>query len=183
MVKPETISLENLSLDELAGVVNLYPWYGAARKQLCLRMSRLGQDALGPEQYAEAALYVGSRRKIADIARNAVKGPATAAPVKEILRKPRVIVVGGDYFSSDQYATVKEDGDSSFSGFASAGDAGAPRTDTAPEPGQDSFCTETLAEIYAEQGHFAEAKRIYSRLLLVNPEKSAYFAALIEKLN
>ena len=38
-----------------------------------------------------------------------------------------------------------------------------------------------LAQIYAEQGYYDQAKRIYSRLLLKNPEKNAYFAALIEK--
>ena len=46
----------------------------------------------------------------------------------------------------------------------------------------DDFCTETLAQIYAEQGYYDQAKRIYSRLLLKNPEKNAYFAALIEKI-
>ena len=45
------------------------------------------------------------------------------------------------------------------------------------------FCTETLAGIYAEQGYFDQAKRIYSKLILAFPEKSAYFASLIEKLD
>ena len=47
----------------------------------------------------------------------------------------------------------------------------------------DRYATETLAEIFAEQGCVEEARRIYSRLILENPEKSAYFAALIDKLN
>ena len=45
------------------------------------------------------------------------------------------------------------------------------------------FCTETLAWIYAGQGYREEAKKIYSRLMLRYPEKSAYFASLIEKLD
>ena len=28
-------------MEELAGVVNLYPWFAAARKELCVRMSAL----------------------------------------------------------------------------------------------------------------------------------------------
>ena len=44
------------------------------------------------------------------------------------------------------------------------------------------FYTQTLAEIYAEQGYFDQAKQIYSQLILAYPEKSAYFASLIEKL-
>ena len=43
--------------------------------------------------------------------------------------------------------------------------------------------TETLAQIYAEQGYYDQSKEIYSKLILAYPEKSAYFAALIQKLN
>ena len=46
-----------------------------------------------------------------------------------------------------------------------------------------AFCTETMAQIYAEQGYFEQAKDIYSKLILAYPEKNAYFAALIRKLN
>ena len=38
------IDLRRLNLDELMGVVNLYPWFGGARKELYLRMSRMGAD-------------------------------------------------------------------------------------------------------------------------------------------
>lgn len=47
---------------------------------------------------------------------------------------------------------------------------------------EDDPVTEELAEIYLEQGLIGEAIAIYRRLHLDNPEKSAYFAALIEKL-
>ena len=47
----------------------------------------------------------------------------------------------------------------------------------------DVYITETLAEIYAQQGYLEQAKNIYSKLILRYPEKSAYFATLIEKLN
>ena len=42
--------------------------------------------------------------------------------------------------------------------------------------------TETLAQIYAEQGYYEQAKNIYSKLILAYPEKSAYFASLIQKI-
>ena len=45
-----------------------------------------------------------------------------------------------------------------------------------------SFYTETLAQIYAEQGYYEQSKEIYSKLILAYPEKSAYFAALIQEL-
>lgn len=75
---------------------------------------------------------------------------------------------------------MKQDGDDAFSHL---------KLSSEPEKPQKSwedpilgFCTETLAEIYSDQGYFAEAKKIYSRLMLRYPEKSAYFASLIEKL-
>ena len=44
-----------------------------------------------------------------------------------------------------------------------------------------SGCTETLARIYLEQDYAQKAIEIYSKLSLRYPEKSIYFASLIEK--
>ncbi len=46
----------------------------------------------------------------------------------------------------------------------------------------DSLVTETLASIYAAQGNINKAISTYNKLSLLHPEKSSYFAALIEKL-
>lgn len=46
----------------------------------------------------------------------------------------------------------------------------------------DEFVTETLARIYAKQGNISKAIRAYQKLSLKFPEKTAYFAALIEEL-
>ena len=46
-----------------------------------------------------------------------------------------------------------------------------------------NFYTETLAGIYLEQGYSQEAIDIYSQLILRYPEKSVYFAALIDEIN
>lgn len=43
--------------------------------------------------------------------------------------------------------------------------------------------SETLANIYAKQGDLARAKKAYEQLALKYPEKSVYFAGLIEKLD
>ena len=89
-------------------------------------------------------------------------------------------VAGGDFFSPEQYAAVRKDEDNVFSNFKSERyDEPEGRRWDDPELG---FCTETLAAIYADQGYFVEAKKIYSRLILRYPEKSAYFASLIENL-
>jgi len=47
---------------------------------------------------------------------------------------------------------------------------------------REDIVSETLATIFAAQGETKRAIRIYQKLSLLNPEKSAYFAALIKKL-
>ena len=207
MVEHDYIDLRRLNLDELNGVVNLYPWFGGARKELCRRMSELGEGAWSDERYADAALYVGSRRIIANLAHKGHKADYSDHQVKELLRayidegvgevkdegQPRrVIVVGGDYFSAQQYAEVRQEGDNTFGSMAK-GDGASGTTDASapvipstsegiPEEAFTDYFTETLAQIYADQGYPEQAKQIYSRLSLRFPEKSSYFASLIEKL-
>lgn len=190
------INLRTLTLEELTGVVNLYPWYGAARKELCARMTRQGGDAWGQAQYADAALYVADRAKIAALLRRrddaqysdkdamrlvrALLREDDARRSEEAAVRP-VRAAGGDYFTQAQYEGVRHGDDNVFSRFAAK--AAPSPSEVAPETGPDlDFCTETLAQIYADQGYYEQARRIYSRLLLNFPEKNAYFAALIEKL-
>ena len=67
------IDLKKLTLDELAGVIHLYPWYGGARKELCRRMVRSGGEDWGKSQYADEALYVGARHAISELVRSVSK--------------------------------------------------------------------------------------------------------------
>ena len=191
------IDLKKLTLDELTGVVHLYPWYGAARKELSVRMAQLGGDTWVKAQYGEAALYVGDRAGIAALFRPAgedysdkdVEALLRAfieerekAVTEEAAPQRQVRVVGGDFFTQAQYDDVRMSSDNVFSRFAAKGVS----EPAASKPERDAsldFCTETLARVYAEQGYPEQAKNIYSRLLLNFPEKSAYFASLIEKLN
>ena len=47
---------------------------------------------------------------------------------------------------------------------------------------EDSFETETLAQLMANQGKLKKAEAIYKKLSLKYPEKSTYFATQIQKL-
>ena len=194
-------NLKNMTIDELAGVVNLYPWFGAARKELCLRISRLGGKSIGDNDYTANALYIGSRRIVSDIVRaastrdysdknleNVLKALTTQEVIQEEAEEVRpkeapkrsTRVAGGDFFSQDEYDKVRSIEDNVFSRFASS-------VRSEKEKGGDemltaAFCTETLARIYIEQGYYEQALFIYRQFLLRYPEKSTYFASLIEKL-
>ena len=190
------IDIKKLTLDELVGVVSLYPWYGGARKELCMRMRRMGGDSWGEEQYADAAMYVGSRTKISEIIRSSRKDDWADSDVEKLIKSyivekeepsapsytRKVHVVGGDYFSIEDYEHVRRSEDNVFSRYAAKARQEAPVVSGMSSVEFDLY-TETLAQIYAEQGYYEQAKHIYSKLILAYPEKNAYFAALIQKLN
>jgi len=48
---------------------------------------------------------------------------------------------------------------------------------------QNEVLTEAMAAIWIKQGNIAKAKEIYSKLSLLEPSKSAYFASRIDELN
>ena len=187
------IDIHTLTLDELAGVVNLYPWYSAARVELCRRMSQMGGDSWGEAQFAAEALFVPDRTILSDMLRSSVASDYSDKEVTKLLasymeqsaaeEERQVRVVGGDYFSQSQYDKVRQGDDNIFSRFAGKKPAEGASQDESLSEIANQFATETLARIFAEQGRPEEAKLIYSRLILDFPEKSAYFASLIDKLN
>ena len=189
MVKQTDI--HDLPLEELSSIVSVYPWYAGARMELCRRMAEAG--ALSVTQIAETALHLSDRRAVTPLRR----GDAADLSDKDVRRlvesfipdtatdspAPRVVVVGGDYFTQEEYEDARKDGDSIFSQFAAkAREEGYAEEQEAPQV-EDPICTETLAGIYLEQGYTQEAIDIYSQLSLRYPEKSVYFAALIDEIN
>ncbi|MBO5073842.1 MAG: hypothetical protein J6C35_00855 [Bacteroidales bacterium] len=189
------IDIKKLTLDELTGVVNLYPWFGGARKELCERMSRI--DGWGEAQYADAAMYIGARGKLSDVMRSARKEDWEDADVEKLLKsyivekksnaaeasagKRKVYAGVGDYFSQEDYDQVRRADDNVFSRYAAKAKQG--KTGTSDSEPEFDLYTETLARIYLEQGYPEQAKSIYSKLILAYPEKNAYFAALIQKID
>jgi len=187
------IDIKKLNLEELSGVVSLYPWFSQARMELCCRLGEAG--ACSELQLAASALYLPSRRKLyakvhgegkADCSDKDVEAliKAYLSPAKPISDKPRVVVAGADFFSTEEYRSVENDRDRIS--FKPKGDLkGAPDTPAVVQTNENGLeiYSETLARIYIEQGYLNEAKEIYSKLILRYPEKSVYFASLIEKIN
>jgi len=66
--------------------------------------------------------------------------------------------------------------------------AGSPQADIAVQTlaeksnAEDEVVTESMAEVFAMQGKTAKAMEVYKKLSLLNPGKSAFFAAKIEQL-
>ena len=75
------------------------------------------------------------------------------------------------FLKMDDYRIVAEEGD----------EADSIVTEAAFDD-EDDIVSEEIAEIYVAQGLKMQAIEIYRKLSLLNPKKSAYFAARIEKL-
>lgn len=104
-----------------------------------------------------------------------------------VKEKPRIVVVGGDYFSKDDLAQLDEQEKAveiRFGAPAAAGDSPELAEDVQEETdyGSLDFVTETLAAIYADQGYYDKAIEVYAKLILLYPEKSTYFATLVNEI-
>ena len=106
-------------------------------------------------------------------------------------QKPKIIVVGGDYFGRDDFESIKLDDSKPLDKFI-AERPSLVKQNPLPETKVSSeefiefddtvFYTETLAKIYTEQGFYKRAIDVYAKLILLYPEKSVYFASLVKEL-
>ena len=111
-------------------------------------------------------------------------------------QKPKFVLAGGDYFSKKDFEQIELDTSKPLDSFiaekpsllrsAMSGKSIKPVPDEDLEEDQNfedaSFYTETLAAIYVEQGFYKRALDVYAKLILLFPEKSAYFATLVKEI-
>ena len=190
--------IDDLSAKSLERIVQEYPWYSYAREQLLYKMVSVEPQCL-ENQYREHVIYFARRGEVLSRARKIVKGetkqvkqveievPEYEIPQSEIKEKPKYVVVGGDYFSPDDFKSLSaEEKVADFKiGLPSKEDS-EPVEVTVKAEGVDyeavEFFTETLAKIYTDQGYYDKAIEVYAKLILLYPEKSSYFATLINEI-
>ncbi len=195
-------SLETLDLNQLEELIRRYPWFTLARREYFLRLSKMGTEYT-EEGISKVALYLSTRTclyKLLSASRKEARQTEYAPiplntdfslpePEPVPTQKPKIVVVGGDYFSREDFEQLnKTKGESSEPLKQITRQNTQKREAMAPlnldDPGffDEDFYTETLGKIYAEQGFSQRALEVYEKLILLYPEKSAYFAALIEEI-
>ncbi len=180
----------NYDISQLERLVFFYPWYSYARVKLVEKLA--AADTGSAEQKArEDSAYYPSMCRIYDILENKTANDApeegnvidfVAISPAARENEPQYILAGADYFSPEELRSV---GESDFK--PGRGDALPVSSDfmdetSIPEFDLSDFYTETLARIYAEQGYYDEAIKVYAKLILLYPEKSAYFATLVDEI-
>lgn len=102
----------------------------------------------------------------------------------------KYIPVGGDYFSREDFEQLeREDGGlpSEAAHLATGSSADSSYSCSVIYPDgkvnfeDPEFYTETLGQVYAQQGYYEQAIEVFSKLILLYPQKSAYFAALVKE--
>ena len=196
----DKIPLSQMTIAQLESVVSTYPWFTAAHQELFLRMSEMGLDSYS-DSLKKCRWYIYPFRlpfrKGYSAMRSAAEGEGSDSPIysldfnevipvivptpgrREVTKdeqapRKEYIVIGGDYFSPEEVSSVSE---------PLIIQEGFQEDKSSALEGIDEYLyTETLARIYAEQQVHYQAIEVYDKLILLYPEKSAYFASLKEEL-
>ena len=165
----ETIKqMDNARLEQL---LEEYPWFTLARREVYQRQDR--------ETRRAGILLYGVK----------LKDDPVTKPKKQEPAKNSYYVVGGDYFSKSDFEELEKNGQAvnvSFNPISSTVNTlNLPETASSDNKewlDQGEILTETLAGIYLEQEFYQRAIDVYEKLILLYPEKIAYFASLIENI-
>lgn len=189
--------IKDFTPEQLEAVVEEYPWFSYARELMLVKLADIS-DEVFESQLKSSAIFLHSRQHLyivieekkrkKDIAdnREVAKIPIDS-PVKggekEAGHEPavRYVVAGGDYFSRADFEELEKD-EKTVGEKQGGNEMNAESEVSIVDFDNPEFCTETLGEIYAQQGYYEQAIEIFSRLSLLYPQKSAYFATLIREM-
>ena len=189
------VDIQTLSSADLEQTLENYPWFTAARAEYVLRQGGTTMDREPIMAYARRfAVFFLSRGEFRNILEKRIAGEPESPAVQvneESPTKPKkndsYYVVGGDYFTKEDFQELERNGlaveSPVLNTAALESDEPSPAPKVVPDQAVlDEILTETLAEVFADQMFYQRAIDIYKKLILLYPEKSVYFASLIEKL-
>ena len=173
------VDLHALSPMQLQQLLEDHPWFTVARREA---ISRMGDDEAALRRaVGRDAVFFLSRDEMFRLLTGKVP---VAAPAAEKQQRPQYYVVGGDYFGKEDFERLDREG---FAVATPVFGKNAGSVEYAPAEAEEvdadkTMVSQTLAEIYAQQDLDKRAIEVYEKLILLYPEKSAYFASLIEKV-
>lgn len=180
-------------LSSIEQLISIYPWYQGARVELILKLAEISKET-AREKLRESFSFVPFPEWIAtkiEGVENTKKRTENDKVIQsQIQQAKKIFVVGGDYFSREELESVNNENEAKADSPAIPVEAArslererAVKRDGA-NSGMDPliFYTETLAQIYTQQECWREALDVYSKLILLYPEKSVYFASLVNDI-
>ena len=180
-------------LSSIEQLISIYPWYQGARVELILKLAEISKET-AREKLRESFSFVPFPEWIAtkiEGVENTKKRTENDKVIQsQIQQAKKIFVVGGDYFSREELESVNNENEAKADSPAIPVEAARSleRERAVKRDGANSgvdpliFYTETLAQIYTQQECWREALDVYSKLILLYPEKSVYFATLIEEI-
>ena len=180
-------------LSSIEQLISIYPWYQGARVELILKLAEISKET-AREKLRESFSFVPFPEWIAtkiEGVENTKKRTENDKVIQsQIQQAKKIFVVGGDYFSREELESVINENEAKADSPAIPLEAARSleRERAVKRDGANSvvdpliFYTETLAQIYTQQECWREALDVYSKLILLYPEKSVYFASLVNDI-
>ena len=180
-------------LSSIEQLISIYPWYQGARVELILKLAEISKET-AREKLRESFSFVPFPEWIAtkiEGVENTKKRTENDKVIQsQIQQAKKIFVVGGDYFSREELESVNNENEAKADSPAIPVEAARSleRERAVKRDGANSgvdplfFYTETLAQIYTQQECWREALDVYSKLILLYPEKSVYFASLVNDI-